>query len=65
MAHLVEQLLPIPEVRGSNPAIGKFYLEIFFFFFFKKSGPIPASFLFIFVFSTCYNLNSNFKLKKA
>ena len=30
MAQLVEQLLPIPEVRGSNPAIGKFYLEILF-----------------------------------
>ena len=23
MAQLVEQLLPIPEVRGSNPVIGK------------------------------------------
>ena len=24
---LAEQLLPIPEVRGSNPVIGKFYNE--------------------------------------
>ena len=26
VAHLEEQLTPIPEVRGSNPAIGKIYL---------------------------------------
>ena len=25
VAQLVEQLLPIPEVRGSNPVIGKIY----------------------------------------
>ena len=24
---MVEQLLPIPEVRGSNPVIGKKYIE--------------------------------------
>ena len=29
--------------------------------FFLKRGPITASFLFICVFSTCYNLNSNLK----
>ena len=27
MAQLVEQLLPIPEVRGSNPVIAKIYIE--------------------------------------
>ena len=27
MAQLVEQLLPIPVVRGSNPVIGKNYLN--------------------------------------
>ena len=26
VAHLEEWLTPIPEVRGSNPAIGKIYL---------------------------------------
>ena len=26
VAQLVERLLPTPEIRGSNPAIGKFYL---------------------------------------
>ena len=31
---------------------------------FFKNGPIPAFFLFIFVFSTCYNLNSNLNWKK-
>ena len=28
VALLVERLLPIPEIRGSNPNIGKFYLQI-------------------------------------
>ena len=28
VAQLVEQSLPIPEVRGSNPVIGKIYLYI-------------------------------------
>ena len=27
MAQLVERLLPIPEVRGSNPVIGKIYIH--------------------------------------
>ena len=27
MAQLVEQSLLIPEIRGSNPVIGKFYIE--------------------------------------
>ena len=27
MAQLVEQSLSIPEVRGSNPVIGKIYIE--------------------------------------
>ena len=27
VAQLVEQSLPIPEVRGSNPVIGKKYIE--------------------------------------
>ena len=27
VAQLVELLLPIPEVRGSNPVIGKIYIE--------------------------------------
>ena len=27
MAQLVEQLLPIPEVRGSNPVIAKIFIE--------------------------------------
>ena len=31
---------------------------------FFLNGPIPAFFLFIFVFTTCYNLNSNFNWKK-
>ena len=31
------------------------------FNFFLKNGPIPASFLFIFDFSTCYNSNLNWK----
>ena len=26
VAHLLEQLLPRPEIRGSNPVIGKFYI---------------------------------------
>ena len=26
VAQLTEQLLPTPEVRGSNPVIGKFYI---------------------------------------
>ena len=32
VAQLVERLLPIPEVRGSNPVIGKnlFYIEHLF-----------------------------------
>ena len=30
-------------------------------FFFKKIGSIPSSFLLIFAFSTCHNLNSFFK----
>ena len=30
MAQLVEQLLPIPEARGSNPVIGKIYIEHLF-----------------------------------
>ena len=29
VAQLVELLLPIPEVRGSNPVIGKIYIEHF------------------------------------
>ena len=32
------------------------FLDVSIFF---NNGPIPASFSFIFVFSTCYNLNSN------
>ena len=28
VAQLVEWLLPIPEVRGSNPVIGNFYIYI-------------------------------------
>ena len=28
LAQLVEQLLRKPEIRGSNPVIGKFYLPI-------------------------------------
>ena len=28
MAQLVERLLPIPEVRSSNPVIGKNYINI-------------------------------------
>ena len=27
LAQLVDWLLPIPEVRGSNPVIGKYYIE--------------------------------------
>ena len=27
VAQLVERLLPIPEVQGSNPVIGKIYIE--------------------------------------
>ena len=27
VAQLVERLLPIPEVHGSNPVIGKIYIE--------------------------------------
>ena len=34
------------------------------FFYKNKNGPFPASFLFIFVFSTCYNLNWNLNWKK-
>ena len=30
VAHLVERSLPIPEVRSSNPDIGKFYIEHLF-----------------------------------
>ena len=30
MAQLVERSLPIPEVRGSNPVIGKNYIEHLF-----------------------------------
>ena len=30
MAHLVERLLRIPEVCGSNPVIGKIYIEYLF-----------------------------------
>ena len=30
MAQLLEQLLSIPEVRGSTPVIGKIYIEHFF-----------------------------------
>ena len=30
MAQLVERSLPIPEVRGSNPDIGKIYIEHLF-----------------------------------
>ena len=30
VAHLVEWLLQIPEVRGSNPVIGKIYIEHLF-----------------------------------
>ena len=33
--------------------------------FFKKMGQSRPLFLFIFVFSTCHNLNSSFKLIKA
>ena len=29
VAQLVERLLPIPEVRGSNPVISKIYIEHF------------------------------------
>ena len=36
-----------------------------FFFFFFLMGQSRPLFLFIFVLSTCHNLNSNFKLKKA
>ena len=32
VAELVERLLPIPEVRGSNPVIGKIYIEHLFIF---------------------------------
>ena len=28
VAQLVKRLLPTPEIRGSNPNIGKFYLPI-------------------------------------
>jgi len=31
VAHLVEWLLTTPEVRGSNPVIGNFYIEHYFF----------------------------------
>ena len=31
MAQLVERSLPIPEVRGSNPVIGKIYIETIFY----------------------------------
>ena len=30
VAQLVERLLPIPEVQGSNPVIGKIYIEHLF-----------------------------------
>ena len=30
VAQLVERSRPIPEVRGSNPAIGKIYIEYLF-----------------------------------
>ena len=30
MTQLAERLLPIPEVRGSNLVIGKFYIEHLF-----------------------------------
>ena len=30
VAQLVERLLPVPEVRGSNPVIGKNLLNIYF-----------------------------------
>ena len=30
MAQLVERLFPKPEVRGSNPFIGNFYIELLF-----------------------------------
>ena len=30
VAQLVERSLPIPEVRGSNPVIGKIYIEHLF-----------------------------------
>ena len=30
VAQLVERLLPIPEVRNSNPVIGKIYIEHLF-----------------------------------
>ena len=30
MAQLVEQSLPIPEARGSNPVIGNIYVEHLF-----------------------------------
>ena len=29
MAQLVERLLPVLEIRGSNPVIGKIYIEHF------------------------------------
>ena len=32
VAQLVERSLPLPEVRGSNPVIGKIYLYIEHFF---------------------------------
>ena len=31
MAQLVQRLLPSPEVHGSNPVIGKIYIECFVF----------------------------------
>ena len=34
VAHLVEQLLLIPEVRGSTPVIGKIYIEHLFVYLF-------------------------------
>ena len=33
VAQLVERLLPIPEVRSSNPVIGKIYIEHFVYLF--------------------------------
>ena len=38
VAQLVERLLPIPEVSGSKPVIGKIYIEhLFTFFLFETS----------------------------
>ena len=61
MVQLVEQLLLIPEVRGSTPVIGKIYIEHLFVYLFiinciektkiNKKRPGIAHLLFTFFFS--------------